>query len=215
MIRRCLLALLPLLLAACDETSSPPVNTPLPPSTPAPQATGAASETGTPAPGTAGFTVQSPDLQNGGTVAPAQVFNGFGCTGRNISPALSWSGAPATTKSYALTIYDPDAPTGSGFWHWVVYDIPAQTTSLPPGAGALASTLLPAGAKQARSDFGTAAYGGPCPPQGDRPHHYILTVSALDVAPLPVPDNPTPAVVGFTVHFHVVGTARLTALYGR
>jgi Raf kinase inhibitor-like YbhB/YbcL family protein len=97
----------------------------------------------------------------------------------------------------------------------VVYDIPAQATSLPGGAGAVSSSLLPAGAHQARSDFGAAAYGGPCPPQGDRPHHYVVTVSALDVATLSVPDNPTPAVVGFTIHSHLVGTARLTALYGR
>jgi Raf kinase inhibitor-like YbhB/YbcL family protein len=119
----------------------------------------------------AGLTLTSADIKAGGSIANEQVFKGFGCTGGNLSPALSWSGAPAATKSFAVSIYDPDAPTGSGWWHWVVFNIPAGTTSLPKGAGDVEKKLMPAGAIQSRTDFGTGGYGGPCPPAGDKPHH--------------------------------------------
>src|SRR5450756_1694987 len=131
------------------------------------------------------FTLTSPDLKDGGTIANEQVITGFGCTGGNISPALSWSGAPAGTKSFAINMLDPDAPTGSGWWHWVVFNIPPATTSLPKDAGNLKKKkLMPRGAIQSRTDFGTPGYGGPCPPPGD-PHHYRITVFAVDVAKLP------------------------------
>jgi len=117
-----------------------------------------------------GFKVSSTDIKEG-KLASAQVFNGMGCTGGNTSPALAWTGAPAAAKSFAVTIYDPDAPTGSGWWHWVVYNLPATTTSLPAGAGDASKNLLPAGAVQGNTDFGAPGYGGACPPAGDKPHH--------------------------------------------
>jgi len=163
------------------------------------------------------MTLTSPDIKDGGTIANAQVFNGFGCTGGNISPALTWSGAPANTQSFAVSIYDPDAPTGSGWWHWVVYNIPASTTSLPKDAGDPGKGLMPKGAVQGRTDFGSPGYGGPCPPPGDKPHHYRITVFALDVAKLPNAkgDNASPAMVGFDINFHTLAKATLTGLYGR
>jgi Raf kinase inhibitor-like YbhB/YbcL family protein len=139
----------------------------------------------------------------------------MGCTGANQSPALSWSGAPAGTKSFALTVYDPDAPTGSGWWHWVVYNIPANVTSLPRDAGDASKNLLPAGSAQGNTDFGTPGYGGPCPPTGDKPHHYIFTIYALNTDKLDIPANATAAYVGFNIHAHVLGKSTLTALYGR
>jgi Raf kinase inhibitor-like YbhB/YbcL family protein len=162
-----------------------------------------------------GFTLTSPDISEGGTIQNEQVFNSFGCTGQNISPRLAWSGAPENTKSYALTIYDPDAPTGSGFWHWVVFNIPAKTTQLAKNAGDVHHNRLPRGATQSRTDYGIAGYGGPCPPQGDKPHHYIITLHALDVAKLPLNKDTTAAVVGFNLHFHTIASATLTGLYGR
>lgn len=159
------------------------------------------------------FKLSSIDAHPGQQMAAAQVFNGMGCTGRNISPELSWTGAPAATRSFAITVYDPDAPTGSGWWHWVVYNIPARTMKLAAGAGAANSTSLPAGAKQGNTDFGAAAYGGPCPPKGDAPHHYIFTVYALDAANLDIPASATAAYVGFNLHAHTIAKASFTALY--
>ena len=163
------------------------------------------------------MTLSSPDIKDGGTIANQQVFKGFGCTGDNISPALSWSGAPANTKSFAISIYDPDAPTGSGWWHWVVYNIPASTTSLPKDAGDPSKGLMPKGAVQSRTDFGTVGYGGPCPPPGDKPHHYRITVFALDVDQLPNAkgDAASAALVGFDINFHTLAKATLTGMYGR
>jgi Raf kinase inhibitor-like YbhB/YbcL family protein len=128
--------------------------------------------------GAAKLTLTSPDIREGQKIASAQVLNGMGCTGSNTSPALRWSGAPAGTKSFAITAYDPDAPTGSGWWHWVVYNIPASATQLAAGAGDPKKTLLPAGATQGNTDFGAPGYGGPCPPAGDKPHHYHFTLRA-------------------------------------
>ncbi len=162
-----------------------------------------------------GFRVTSTDVEQGKTLKSAQVFNGMGCTGANTSPALAWTGAPAGTKSFAVTVYDPDAPTGSGWWHWVVYNIPATTTSLPTGAGDASKNLLPAGAVQGNTDFGAPGYGGACPPPGDKAHHYFITVYALNVDKLDIPVNATAAYVGFNLHAHEVGKAVLTALYSR
>lgn len=113
------------------------------------------------------FQLTSTDVKDG-RFAPAQIFSGFGCTGGNVSPQLSWRGAPAGTKSFVVTVYDPDAPTGSGFWHWLVINLPASVTSLSTGASRTAA--LPAGALETRTDFGPPGYGGPCPPAGDPPH---------------------------------------------
>src|SRR6202789_1132608 len=121
------------------------------------------------------MTLTSSDITEGGTIVNEQVFKGFGCSGGNVSPALSWSGAPAATKSFAVSIYDPDAPTGSGWWHWVVFNIPAATTSLPKGAGDVAKKLMPAGAIQSRTDFGSGGYGGAFSPAAGETPPYTKT----------------------------------------
>jgi Raf kinase inhibitor-like YbhB/YbcL family protein len=163
----------------------------------------------------AALKLTSADIKNGATVPDEQVFNGFGCTGKNVSPALSWSGAPAATKSFALNVYDPDAPTGSGFWHWVVFNIPASTTSLAKGAGDVKAGTAPKGAVQSRTDFGVPGWGGPCPPQGDKPHRYIFTIYALDVDHLDANADASAAFIGFNLHFHTLAKAKITATYGR
>jgi Raf kinase inhibitor-like YbhB/YbcL family protein len=160
------------------------------------------------------FTLKSTDVAAGGTIAAKHTFNGFGCSGQNVSPALTWGGAPNGTKSFALTMYDPDAPTGSGWWHWLVYNIPASATQLKAGAGTDA-TALPAGSVQGPTDFGKPGYGGPCPPQGDKPHHYIFTLYALKTDKLDIPAGATAAFVGFNIHGNMLGKATFTATYGR
>jgi Raf kinase inhibitor-like YbhB/YbcL family protein len=160
------------------------------------------------------FTLTSPDIANGKTIATTQVFNSFGCSGSNVSPALAWSNVPAGTKSFALLAYDPDAPTGSGWWHWVAYNIPADATSLPAGAGDPKKSLMPPGVVQGRTDFGTAGYGGPCPPPG-KPHHYYFRLYALKVPKLDLPADATAAFVGFNVNANALGKAQLLGLYGR
>jgi Raf kinase inhibitor-like YbhB/YbcL family protein len=163
----------------------------------------------------AGFTLSSPTIKPGSMLTDAQVFKGFGCEGKNISPALKWSGAPSGTKSYAVTVYDPDAPTGSGWWHWVVYNIPAGTTQLPEGAGAVDGKGLPAGTIQGHTDFGSAAFGGACPPPGDKPHRYIFTVYALKTDKIDVPADASAALVGFMINANKLGKASFEAKYGR
>lgn len=163
----------------------------------------------------AAFDLASPDVAPNATISDRQVFNGFGCTGGNMSPALAWKGAPAGTRSFAMTVYDPDAPTGSGWWHWVVFNLPASTTSLPAGAGDPAKLALPAGAVQSRTDFGGPGYGGPCPPQGDKPHHYVFTVYAMKVDKLPLQPDASGAMVGFFLGANALGKASFTATYGR
>jgi Raf kinase inhibitor-like YbhB/YbcL family protein len=154
-------------------------------------------------------------MQAGSRMAMEQVFDGFGCTGKNISPELHWSGVPQGTKSLALTVYDPDAPTGSGWWHWVMFNIDPRTKSLPANAGDVEATLAPAGSVQSRTDFGSVGYGGPCPPAGDKPHHYIFTLFALDVAQLQLDETATAAMVGFNLNQHAIGKARMTLLFAR
>jgi Raf kinase inhibitor-like YbhB/YbcL family protein len=140
---------------------------------------------------------------------------GFGCAGRNISPHLRWEGAPADVKSFAVTCYDPDAPTGSGFWHWVVVNIPAKVNELPLGAGNPASGKLPAGAMEVRTDVGKPGYAGPCPPPGDHPHRYVFTIFAVSAETLPVTADTSAAVVGFNLHFTTLEKASLMGLYKR
>lgn len=163
----------------------------------------------------AGFTLSSPTIKPGSTLTQAQVFNGFGCSGQNISPALKWSGAPAGTKSFAVTVYDPDAPTGSGWWHWVVINLPADSAGLAEGAGPADGKALPAGALQGRTDFGAPGFGGACPPQGAKPHRYIFTVYALKTDKLDVPPDATAALIGFMLNANKLATATFTAKYGR
>jgi Raf kinase inhibitor-like YbhB/YbcL family protein len=138
---------------------------------------------------------------------------GFGCSGRNLSPDLAWSGAPAGTQSYALTCFDPDAPTGSGFWHWVVVNIPTSVTELALDAGNPKSGKLPAGALQVRTDYGAPGYGGPCPPPGDHPHRYLFTIFAVGAESLLVTADTSAAVVGFQLHFNTLAKAELMGLY--
>lgn len=139
---------------------------------------------------------------------------GFGCAGGNLSPQLSWSGAPEGTKSFALTCFDPDAPTGSGFWHWVAVNIPADATSLALGAGS-ADGAMPAGSLQTRTDFGAPGYGGPCPPEGDHPHRYLFTLHAVGLDALPVEADTSAAVVGFMLNFNTLAKASLMGLCKR
>ena len=160
------------------------------------------------------FTLTSPTVKEGGTVPMESVFNSFGCTGGNVSPELVWKNAPKETKSFAMTMYDPDAPTGSGWWHWTVVNIPATTTSISKGAGN-DPQKLPAGAVQGRTDFGKAGYGGPCPPEGDKPHHYIFTVYALKTDKLDINADSSGAMVGFNTHFNSIAKASFTATFGR
>jgi Raf kinase inhibitor-like YbhB/YbcL family protein len=140
---------------------------------------------------------------------------GFGCGGGNRSPHLKWEDVPPGTKSFAVLCFDPDAPTGSGFWHWVVVNIPANVTELPLDAGNPASGKLPAGALQVRTDFGKPGYGGPCPPEGDHPHRYLFTVHAVSLDKLPVSADTSAAVVGFYLHFNTLAKASLMGLYKR
>ena len=159
----------------------------------------------------------SGEISNGDTIKMEQVFNSFTCTGQNMSPSLSWSGAPAGTKSFVVQIYDPDAPTGSGWWHWVVINIPASTTSLPKNAGDAKANLLPAGAMQTRTDFGAPGYGGPCPPQDGKPHHYHITVSAIDEDKLQFAqsDQASAALVGYELNFHTLAKASIVGIFSR
>ena len=159
------------------------------------------------------FTLKSKDL--GGQMTSQQVFNGFGCTGQNISPQLSWENAPVGTQSFAITIYDKDAPSGSGWWHWVVFNIPADAREVKQGAGDVSKNLLPAGAIQGMTDYGKPGYGGPCPPMGDKPHQYLITVYALKVKQLDLDAKATPALVGFSIGQHVLGQASLAVYYRR
>jgi Raf kinase inhibitor-like YbhB/YbcL family protein len=161
--------------------------------------------------------VTSDDIKNGAFSTKAMEANVFGCTGGNMSPSLKWTGAPAGAKSFAINLYDPDAPTGSGFWHWIVFNIPASTTSLPKNAGDVKAKLMPEGVIQSRNDYGFTGYGGMCPPQGDRPHHYVLTVYAVDEDKLQFAkdDMISPAVVGFELHFHSKAKATLRWNYSR
>ena len=160
------------------------------------------------------FVLSSPQIADGATLSDKQVYNGFGCSGQNQSPALQWQGAPAGTKSYALTVYDPDAPTGSGWWHWVLFNIPAQTQGLPAQITA-AGQGRPAGTVQSQTDFGQPGFGGACPPVGDKPHRYQFTLHALKVARLDLPASSMPALVGFMIHANELASTRFTAYYSR
>lgn len=164
----------------------------------------------------AGFNLASPDINERREIGDKYVFNGFGCTGQNVSPALVWMSPPKGTKSFAVMVHDPDAPTGgSGWWHWVVINIPKDTIGLQQGAGDPAIKKLPEGAVQIRTDFGAPGWGGPCPPVGDKPHRYVFTVYALTVEKLDVPQDATAALVGYMVNANAIAKAKFTAKFGR
>jgi Raf kinase inhibitor-like YbhB/YbcL family protein len=156
--------------------------------------------------------LEIPGLPDGAAMPLAHVYNDFGCTGGNRSPALRWRGVPDGTKSLALTCYDPDAPTGSGWWHWVVFNLPPSLTELPENASAAG---LPTGAVQSITDYGAAGYGGAAPPPGHGDHRYIFTLYALDTDALPLDAAAMPAMVGFFIHQHKLASASVTLLYGR
>ncbi|WP_024796373.1 YbhB/YbcL family Raf kinase inhibitor-like protein [Tomitella biformata] len=159
------------------------------------------------------FTLTSTELANGESLGNDQVSGIMEAGGKDISPQLSWSGFPPETKSFAVTMYDPDAPTGAGFWHWAVADIPATTTSLPTGAGDEKGSGLPAGAVQLNTDTGLARYLGAAPPVGHGPHRYFFTVHAVDVESLGLPDGATPTVLGFNLFFHSIARAHIMGTY--
>lgn len=161
------------------------------------------------------FTLMSPTIKPNATLTTDQVFNGFGCTGKNVSPALKWSGEPQGTQSFAITVYDPDAPTGSGWWHWVVYNISADVHELAEGAGDITGKRLPTGAVQGRTDFGPAGFGGACPPPGDKAHRYVFTVFALKIEKLDLPADATAALVGYMLNMNKLAVAKFTAQYRR
>ncbi|MBL8381949.1 MAG: YbhB/YbcL family Raf kinase inhibitor-like protein [Burkholderiales bacterium] len=161
------------------------------------------------------FTLTSPDFRAGGSLGMEQVYGGFGCTGQNISPALAWSGAPAGTRSFALLVHDPDAPTGgAGWWHWLVLNIPASATGLPKNAGAADGANLPAGAVQVATDFGSPGWGGPCPPAGDKAHRYVFTLYALSVERLDVAGG-SASLAGYMVNGNCLAKATRIGKFAR
>ena len=159
------------------------------------------------------FTLSSKDL--GGEATTIEEFNGFGCTGENKSPQLFWENAPEGTKSFAVTMYDPDAPTGSGWWHWVVFDIPADVNELVSNAGNVSLDLAPKNSVQSITNYGTSGYGGPCPPEGHGLHQYILTVYALKTDKLGLDANTNPAVVGYYLWNNTIAKASIVTYYKR
>jgi Raf kinase inhibitor-like YbhB/YbcL family protein len=163
------------------------------------------------------FAVESSDVVAGQQMSDAQVFDGFGMTGQNISPNLRWHGFPAETQSFAVTCYDPDAPTGSGFWHLVLLDVPTSVTELATGAVSGNLPGLPPGAFCVRNDYGVKAFGGAAPPKGDPPHRYVFAVHALDVASLAslgVDPDVSAAVAGFNLRFHTIARGMIIPVYG-
>ena len=163
--------------------------------------------------GQSAFTLSSQDL--GGQATQVQEFNGFGCTGDNQSPQLAWENAPEGTQSFAITMYDPDAPKGSGWWHWVMFDIPTDVNELVRNAGNVDANLAPAGAIQSVTNYGAPGYGGPCPPEGHGLHQYIITVYALKTPTLGLDANTNPAVVGYYLWSNTLAKASIVAYYER
>ncbi|MFK4341068.1 MULTISPECIES: YbhB/YbcL family Raf kinase inhibitor-like protein [unclassified Paenibacillus] len=161
-------------------------------------------------PEVAEFQVTSNDISEGKPLSTEQFSGLFGVKGgKDISPELKWSGAPEGTKSYAVTVYDPDAPTGAGFWHWAVMNIPKEVTELPTGAGDEKGNGIPTGAIQLPNDASVKRFIGAAPPKGDGPHRYYFVVHALDVENIGIDPNSTPTFLGFNMLKHTLGRAVL------
>ena len=162
-------------------------------------------------PAVAALTVSSTSIKHNSALPQAHVFDGWGLSGGNLSPQLSWSGAPEATKGYAVTCFDPDAPTPSGFWHWLLVGIPADVTSLDAGAGT--ADNAPTGAVHVANDFGNKKYDGAAPPAGDRDHRYLFAVHALDTEDLGLESTASAAVTAFTLGFHTLARGVISATY--
>lgn len=161
------------------------------------------------------FSLTSSDISANEYMSKKHEFQGFGCDGSDLSPQLSWGDAPAATKSFAVMAYDPDAPTGSGWWHWQVVNIPVETKELKTGAGSPNGESIPKGARQLKNDYGIAGFGGACPPKGHGAHRYQFTVYALSVKKLELPEDPSGALTGYMVKANSLASSTLEALYKR
>ncbi|WP_291619113.1 YbhB/YbcL family Raf kinase inhibitor-like protein [Colwellia sp.] len=161
------------------------------------------------------FRLSSQDIAEGKFMSKAQEFTGFGCTGGDLSPQLQWSGVPKGTKSFAITGYDPDAPTGSGWWHWQLVNIPNTVTEVAAGAGSTKKDLAPAGSMQIQNDYGSRGFGGACPPAGHGVHHYRFTIHALSVERLELPLDASGALAGYMINANTIATSTIESLYKR
>jgi hypothetical protein len=161
------------------------------------------------------FQIKSNDIKFGEVISQKHVFNGFGCDGKNISPQISWNKLPKGTKSLALSVYDPDAPTGSGWWHWILVNIPVDYTEIPKNFGAKNNFELDGKILQIRNDFGQFAFGGPCPPKGDKKHRYVFTIHALKTSNLNLKDSDTAALAGFMINANEIAKASFIGFYKR
>jgi len=161
------------------------------------------------------LTLSSDDIEAGKFMDKKHEFNGFGCTGSDMSPHLKWDHAPEGTKSFALTVYDPDAPTGSGWWHWQIVNIPADVNELATNAGSASEDLAPKNSLQVGNDYGVAGFGGACPPQGHGVHRYQFTIHALSVEKLELPENASGALAGYMINANTIESSTIEALYKR
>jgi Raf kinase inhibitor-like YbhB/YbcL family protein len=159
--------------------------------------------------------LSSHDIADGEFMSKAQEFTGFGCEGDDLSPQLSWSGAPKGTKSFAITAYDPDAPTGSGWWHWQIVNIPSTVTGIESGAGSTKKDLAPENSMQIQNDYGSRGFGGACPPAGHGVHHYRFTIHALSVEKLNLPKDASGALTGYMINANTIETSTIESLYKR
>jgi len=161
------------------------------------------------------LTLSSKDIAQGKFMSKAQEFNGFGCIGEDLSPHLKWTNAPKGTKSFAITAYDPDAPTGSGWWHWQVVNIPINIVEIPTGAGSTSSNAVPTGSIQIKNDYGSRGFGGACPPKGHGVHHYRFTIHALSVEELALTEDASGALAGYMINANTIESSTIESLYQR
>lgn len=161
------------------------------------------------------LTLSSQDIVQGEFMSKAQEFNGFGCSGKDLSPHLKWSDAPENTKSFAITAYDLDAPTGSGWWHWQVVNIPVAVNEISTDAGNAKNNNLPLGSLQIKNDYGIRGFGGACPPEGHGVHHYRFIIHALSVEKLGLPEDASGALAGYMINANTIQSSTIESLYKR